>query len=282
MKMRITLIVSLFLSLLLANVVLAQQSYNYEEMTQEQYNALLAEWQKRLDAAKKGIAEEEAKIEQLKKEYDNLQAQIDQTWNEIFTLAGQNKEQYDAYNSKLSQLRDEARAFLNLSPEEIYSKSNELDSLQAKLDKCKQNPFSAMSGPSALINEIQSLIDQAKEKAKTAVPPTYTVMKGDYLWKIAGKDDIYGNPHAWWRIYTSNLDQIKNPDLIYPNQVLAIPRAIGPNEHLVQKGEFLSKIAGYPNVYGDSFKWQKLYEANKSFITDPNLIYPYQVLKIAR
>ena len=67
MKLRMTIIVSLFLSLVFANVVLAQQSYNYEEMTQEQYNALLADWQKRLDAAKKGIAEEEAKIEQLKK-----------------------------------------------------------------------------------------------------------------------------------------------------------------------------------------------------------------------
>lgn len=282
MKLRMTLIVSLFLSLIFANVIFAQQSYNYEEMTQEQYNALMADWQKRLDTAKKGIAEEEAKIEQLKKEYDSLQAQIDQNWQEIFTLAQQNKQLFEAYKSNLSQVRDDARAFLNLSPEEIYSKSNEIDSLQAKLNKFKENSFSATAENQALVNEIQSLIDQAKEKAKTAIPPTYTVLKGDYLWKIAGKDDIYGNSHAWWRIYTSNLDQIKNPDLIFPNQNLAIPRAVGPNEHLVQKGEFLSKIAGYPNVYGDSFKWQKIYEANKSFITDPNLIYPFQVLKIAR
>ena len=74
-------------------------------------------------------------IEQLKKEYDSLQAQIDQTWQEIFKIAQQNKEQYNAYKSELSQLRDEARGFLNLSPEEIYSKSNEIDSLQAKLNK---------------------------------------------------------------------------------------------------------------------------------------------------
>ncbi len=282
MKIRALIIFSLFLSLVFANVALAQYSYNYEEMTQEQYNALLAEWQQRLDAAKKGIADEEAKIEQLKKEYDALQAEIDQTWQDIYQLAESNAEGYQAYKGELEQLRDDARAFLNLSPEEIYSKSNELDALEARLEELKKNPFSAMADQQALINEIASLIEQAREKAKTAVPPTYTVMKGDYLWKIAGKEDIYGNPMAWWRIYTSNLDQIKNPDLIYPNQVLAIPRVVGPNEHLVQKGEYLSKIAGYPNVYGDSFKWQKLYEANKSFISDPNLIYPFQVLKIAR
>ncbi|MHB2149193.1 LysM peptidoglycan-binding domain-containing protein [Calditrichota bacterium LG25] len=281
MKIRVLLILGLFLSLVMANVVLAQ-SYNYEEMTQEQYNALLTEWQQRLDAAKKAIAEEEAKIEQLKKEYDALQAEIDKTWDEIYKIAEANKAAYEAYNGKVEQLRDEVRAFLNLSPEEIYSKSNELNALESKLEELKKDPFSAMAEQEAMLNEIASLIEQAKEKAKTAVPPTYTVMKGDYLWKIAGKDDIYGNPMAWWRIYTSNLDQIKNPDLIYPNQVLAIPRVVGPNEHLVQKGEFLSKIASYPNVYGDSFKWQKLYEANKSFISDPNLIYPFQVLKIAR
>ncbi len=282
MKIRLALILSLFLSLIFANVVLAQASYNYEEMTQEQYNALLAEWQQRLDAAKQGIADEEAKIEQLKKEHDALQAEIDQTWQDIYQVAESNNEGYNAYNSDLDQLRNDARAFLNMSPEEIYSKSNELNDLEARLAELKKNPFSAMSDQQKMISEIESLIEQAKEKAKTAVPPTYTVMKGDYLWKIAGKDDIYGNPMAWWRIYTSNLDQIKNPDLIYPNQVLAIPRVVGPNEHLVQKGEFLSKIASYPNVYGDSFKWQRLYEANKAFISDPNLIYPFQVLKIAR
>ncbi|HHE55992.1 MAG TPA: LysM peptidoglycan-binding domain-containing protein, partial [Caldithrix abyssi] len=254
MKIRLAVILSLFLSLVFANVVLAQYSYNYEEMTQEQYNALLAEWQQRLDTAKKGIAEEEAKIEQLKKEYDALQAEIDQTWQEIFQIAESNNAAYNAYKGNLEQLRDEVRAFLNLSPEEIYSKSNELNELEARLEELKKDPFSSMTEQQKLIAEIESLIEQAKEKAKTAVPPTYTVMKGDYLWKIAGKEDIYSNPMAWWRIYTSNLDQIKNPDLIYPNQVLAIPRVVGPNEHLVQKGEFLSKIASYPNVYGDSFK----------------------------
>ena len=282
MKIRLLIVLSLFLSLILANVVLAQNSYNYEEMTQEQYNALLSEWQQRLDAAKKGIAEEEAKIEKLKKEYDALQAEIDQTWQDILQIAESNDAAYQAYKGNLEQLRDDVRAFLNLSPEEIYSKSDELKALEDRLAELKKDPFSSLAEQQKLVNEIESLIAQAKEKAKTAVPPTYTVMKGDYLWKIAGKEDIYGNPMAWWRIYTSNLDQIKNPDLIYPDQVLAIPRVVGPNEYLVQKGEFLSKIAGYPNVYGDSFKWQKLYEANKAFISDPNLIYPFQVLKIAR
>lgn len=52
-------------------------------------------------------------------------------------------------------------------------------------------------------------------------PKTYTVRKGDCLWRIAGK--IYGNPFKWPRIYEANKDKIKNPNRIYPGQVLKIP-----------------------------------------------------------
>ena len=54
-----------------------------------------------------------------------------------------------------------------------------------------------------------------------AKPMTYTVKKGDCLWKIAGK--VYNNPFKWGRIYRANKGKIKNPNRIYPNQVLTIP-----------------------------------------------------------
>ncbi|MCX7886554.1 MAG: LysM peptidoglycan-binding domain-containing protein [Verrucomicrobiae bacterium] len=54
-----------------------------------------------------------------------------------------------------------------------------------------------------------------------AKPKTYTVRKGDSLWRIAGR--IYGNPFRWPRIYEANKDKIKNPNRIYPGQVLRIP-----------------------------------------------------------
>ncbi len=258
------------------------QSYNYEEMTQEQYNAYLADWQQRLDAAQKGIADENIQIETLKKELDETQAAIDAEWDAMFQVASSDKAGYNSYGENLNQLKADAGSLLNMSPEDIYGKMNEVDELQARLDALKKEPFAATSDNQNLINSIQSLITQAKEKGEAATPPSYTVQRGDYLWKIAAKDDIYGNAYAWMQIYTANKDQIKNPDMIFPNQVFSIPRVMGPNEHLVAKGENLSKIAGYSTVYGSAFKWQKLYEANKSTISDPSVIYPFQILKIAR
>ncbi len=50
---------------------------------------------------------------------------------------------------------------------------------------------------------------------------TYTVKRGDCLWNIAKK--YYGNGSKYTTIYNANRDKIKNPNLIYPGQVLTIP-----------------------------------------------------------
>lgn len=50
---------------------------------------------------------------------------------------------------------------------------------------------------------------------------TYTVQKGDTLSHIAKQ--FYGKAGAWNQIYEANRDQLDNPDLIQPGQVLKIP-----------------------------------------------------------
>ncbi len=52
----------------------------------------------------------------------------------------------------------------------------------------------------------------------------YQVVKGDCLWKIAEKKEIYANPGKWKKIYQTNKDKIKDPNLIYTGQKLIIPR----------------------------------------------------------
>jgi len=54
-----------------------------------------------------------------------------------------------------------------------------------------------------------------------AKPQTYTVAKGDSLSKISKK--VYGDANQWKRIFEANRDQVANPDLIHPGQVLRIP-----------------------------------------------------------
>lgn len=64
-------------------------------------------------------------------------------------------------------------------------------------------------------------------------PNDYTVARGDTIWGISGSQPIYANPFLWPMIYKANRDQIRDPDLIYPQQVFAIPRDISEEEQQV-------------------------------------------------
>lgn len=57
------------------------------------------------------------------------------------------------------------------------------------------------------------------------VASSYQVVRGDSLWRISGKEEIYGNPYQWPLIYKANRDKIRDADLIYPGQVFTIDRA---------------------------------------------------------
>lgn len=52
----------------------------------------------------------------------------------------------------------------------------------------------------------------------------YTVVRGDSLWHISGKSEIYGNPYQWPLLYKANRSKIKDADLIYPGQKLTVNR----------------------------------------------------------
>jgi LysM repeat protein len=56
-------------------------------------------------------------------------------------------------------------------------------------------------------------------------PDHYVVKAGDTLWAIAGR--FLGDPLRWPEIYRLNRKEIKNPDLIFPGQSLAIPSGVG-------------------------------------------------------
>ncbi len=63
--------------------------------------------------------------------------------------------------------------------------------------------------------------DAVPEVAAEPESTFYTVKSGDSLSKIAKQ--YYGNANKYMAIFEANTPMLKNPDLIYPGQVLRIP-----------------------------------------------------------
>jgi len=108
-----------------------------------------------------------------------------------------------------------------------------------KNKEIKGNRGYIVGGPSLQIKQEESIprtesvlsemgVFKSEENRTAQVPhkksTTYKVKKRDTLWNIAGEPEVYGNPLKWKRIYDANKSKIKAPDLIYPGQVLIIPR----------------------------------------------------------
>jgi nucleoid-associated protein YgaU len=72
--------------------------------------------------------------------------------------------------------------------------------------------------PVADFSDVQS---GSSSTAPAGQPANYTVKAGDSLSKIA--KHIYGDANKWHAIYDANRDQLDNPDLIHPGQVLKLP-----------------------------------------------------------
>lgn len=103
--------------------------------------------------------------------------------------------------------------------------------------------------------------------APTPSSKTHTVQSGDTLSGIASK---YGTTYQ----HLADINGISNPNLIYAGQVLKIDGfASAAQTYTVKNGDTLSGIA---SKYGTTY--QRLASING--ISDPNVIYPGQVIKI--
>jgi nucleoid-associated protein YgaU len=72
--------------------------------------------------------------------------------------------------------------------------------------------------------------DSSSSGAREGSVNSYSVVRGDNLWNISGKDEVYADPYQWPLIYKTNRDKIKDADLIYPGQVFDIDQNASASE----------------------------------------------------
>jgi LysM domain len=195
----------LSLVLLLSVTSVAQQ----QEMTEDEWQAEMT----RLGEQKTSLTNE---VDALKSDIDNLNAQksgiqpYDECIDELYAMVGATRSDVDNFRDAVNELDGMIRR-----------KEGPKADRQIDLDVLKALKISALPEFFDKVHvQMQKALDAWVEKPDVI---SYRVVRGDHLWGIAKKKEHYGNGFAWPIIYKANRDQIKNPDLIYPDQVFKIP-----------------------------------------------------------
>lgn len=183
-----------------------------QEMTKE-------EWQNEMTRQK-------AKLESLTKESGTLQTDVNtlkntkiQTYddcvNEMYAMVGAKKADVDNFRKMVSELEGK------INRKEVTKADRAKDLLALKQNKISALPEFFNKVHVDLQKALDAWVEEVAVIKETDI--NYAVVKGDCLWKIAGKKEHYQNGFAWPKIYQANRDQIKNPNLIFPKQTFKIP-----------------------------------------------------------
>lgn len=119
-----------------------------------------------------------------------------------------------------------------------------------------------------------SLTDKYSKLVSTATSlgiQELTATEKDNVLYVSGKGTAAAKDQVW-AVYNEIDPDMRSGDLVLNIEVVAG----GEEIYEVKSGDSLSKIASkYPNM-----TWQKIFDANKDIVKDPNLIYPGQKLRI--
>lgn len=170
---------------------------------------------------------------------NDLKAQINTIDGEIATLTKDSKDKDAAVSKTEAELKgygDQAGYKKDIDDlDKIVTAKDKsgktVEDAEKQYNKLYSNPLRCLGDNNAKLAKIKKELDAWKNPPKPK-EEGYTVVKGDCLWKIAKAK--YNEPKAWFAIWEKNKEgvisappkvakTIKNPNLIYPGQVLNIP-----------------------------------------------------------
>ncbi len=234
-----------FLLLVLALTVLAvpvlAQQYNPqtpdEKLTEEHAAIRISQLKEKVADLEKRLNEVDGDITKARAELDRLNEELKKCNEALYALVGATQADIDAFAQKLGVLEGKVREMKRLSNDELADRRAEVEELDRQYKELQKNKISVMP---QFYDRMVQLGRDIKGLYREKKITTYTVgtwaKDRDCLWNIAAKNDIYADAFMWPKIWQANTDQIRNPDIIFPGQVLQIPPK-GPKTSDEQKAE---------------------------------------------
>jgi len=228
MKKILTIVSILFLSGAFAFAQMPPASKPDAELTRKEAELRIQDFQSRVSSLETKLNQLNAKYEELEIELKNVNAALRDCNDEIKRILGATDADIEAFAQRLGVLEGKVRDMKRLNDDQLADRRSDVEALENEYLELRKNKISIM--PKFFDRMVQlgrDIRGLYREKKIT----TYTVgtwaENRDCLWNISGKMEIYGDPLQWPKIWQANTDQIRNPDIIFPGQVLKIPPA-GP------------------------------------------------------
>jgi len=174
-------------------------------------------------------------VDNLKKDLDDARAKYQNCDEQLYSMIGSTPADVEKFRQKIGVLDGKIREKQRLSGEVLATQKEEIDALTNQLKEICKNKICLLPDiydkVLGMARDIKGIYTQIENANKVVKEKTYTVgtweKDRDCLWNIAGKLDIYGDPFMWPKLWLSNPDLIRNPDIIRPGQVLKVNPA-GP------------------------------------------------------
>jgi len=165
----------------------------------------------------------------LQKRYEKAKGELEKNKSMIEELTEQLRDaerEYSKLTTKMEELNKELEE-LEALPKTWVLKFGECLWTVASYEEVYSDPLKwprLWRGNKELIEDPDWVLAGWEIKIPRDWPKKHVVEQDEWLAKIAGYWEVYDDYRKWPILYEANKDKIKDPDLIFPNQVLVIPR----------------------------------------------------------
>jgi nucleoid-associated protein YgaU len=217
------------------------------ELTKDEAAIRITEWQNKVNALQTRLTALEAEMGTMNADMTRISASIAECRTALYALVGATEADVASFRERLGRLEARVREMSAMSDAELGGRRGEIDSLELMLNGMRRERVAVLP---EFYNKIIDVAQQIRGLRRTGSSSTYTVgtwaEDRDCLWNIAGKEQTYGDPLMWPKIWLANNEQIRNPDLIFPGQVLTIPPAGAKTDEELRAERlyYRNKVAG--------------------------------------
>lgn len=199
-----------------------------EMYTRDQGDICIAEWNVKVKELTEKYNKAAGEVSALEKSVADEIAALKKCRDEIYSLIGATEQDVNNFRERLGRLEGKVREMEGKGVEEQVARRSEILGYQDELNKIRGEKIALLPEFFPKVVDIGDRITRLLN-VELPRPKGYTVgtwaQNRDCLWNISGKSEIYNDPFQWPKLWQGNTDQIRNPDVIHPGQVLKVPPA---------------------------------------------------------